>query len=144
MPSRDPYLVLGVGPGDSQATIKAAWRRLAREHHPDVVSADRATVERATRRMAEINAAYEELRTGRGRGPGAASPRFDQDASTAAGAGAAGGRDGDRARSSGPPPPPRTRPVTRRVDTSTTFRPRNATVSGGASILRGARTGPAA
>jgi curved DNA-binding protein CbpA len=139
VPSRDPYAVLGVDPGDSLLTIKAAWRRLARENHPDVVSADPATVDRATRRMAEINAAYAEVRAGRGRGPGPASPRFDREtAGAASGGGAAAG--GERRRGGGPPPPPRTRPVTGHVDTSTTFRPRNATVSGDGPILRGVRS----
>jgi curved DNA-binding protein CbpA len=145
VPSRDPHDVLGVEPGASAAAIKAAWRRLAREHHPDVASSDPAAVRRVTRRMAEINAAYETLRAGRGRGPGAASPRFDREAATgwagsdaAAGGGTTGGAGTRRA--SGPPPPPRSRPVTGRVDTSTTFRPRNTTVSGGPSVLRGIRT----
>jgi len=61
VPSRDPHDVLGVEPGASAAAIKAAWRRLAREHHPDVASSDPAAVRRATRRMAEINAAYADL-----------------------------------------------------------------------------------
>jgi hypothetical protein len=121
MVRRDPHLVLGVPPAASAATIKAAWRRLAREHHPDLATnpADRRA---ATRRMAEINAAYNELR-GAGRpvaGEGGRAP------------GAAGGRpaESDReARPSGPPPPPPTRPVTARLDTTDLFRPRNATTT---------------
>jgi len=138
VPSRDPHAVLGVAHDASQATIKAAWRRLAREHHPDLASGDPVALRRATRRMAEINAAYEALRTGRGRGPGAASPRFDAETAEAPGATGGAGRRGG-ARAGGPPPPPRTRPVTGRVDTSTTFRPRNSTISGGPTILRGVR-----
>src|SRR5687767_12195980 len=61
MPKRDPFEVLGVEPGASATTIKAAWRRLARSHHPDVSGGDSAASRTATRRMAEINAAYEEL-----------------------------------------------------------------------------------
>ncbi len=116
MPSRDPYIVLGVEPGASQATIKAAWRRLAREHHPDLAT-DEAARRRADRRMAEINAAYEAVREGpaRRRTAGAGRP----------GAGPSGG---GRGRPSGPPPPPPTRPVTGRVDTSGTVRPRNSTL----------------
>jgi hypothetical protein len=105
MAPRDPRAVLGVGPTASQAQIKAAWRRLAREHHPDLAG-DPATARRATRKMAEINAAYEALRSA---------------------AGPVGVRGGRGARPSGPPPPPRSRPVTARVDTSQTIRPRNAT-----------------
>src|SRR5919109_430186 len=62
VPRRDPHDVLGVPRDAGQATIKAAWRRLAREHHPDLTRDDPAAAERATRRMAEINRAYAELR----------------------------------------------------------------------------------
>jgi curved DNA-binding protein CbpA len=123
VPHRDPHAVLGVDPGASQATIKSAWRRLAREHHPDLAGADAAAARRATRRMAEINAAYETLRTpgasraaSATRRPGAGPPSTEASASPG------------RGRPSGPPPSPRTRPVTGRVDTSQTARPRNATV----------------
>jgi hypothetical protein len=103
---RDPHIVLGVPRGSTQAEIKAAWRRLAREHHPDLASSDPDAVISATRRMAEINDAYEALRRPAG--------------SVA--------ESGDGARRRGGPPPDRpTRPVTGRVDTTTTFRPRNAT-----------------
>jgi hypothetical protein len=98
--------VLGVARDASQATIKAAWRRLAREHHPDLAEADTAAAARATRRMAEINRAYEELRAG---GNGSAT--------------AGNGRH----RGPWPPPERPTRPVTGRVDTSATYRARNAT-----------------
>lgn len=55
----DPYEVLGVAPGADPATITAAYRRLVREHHPDIYVGDDAE-ERAARhqRMASINAAY--------------------------------------------------------------------------------------
>ncbi len=86
--------------------------------------------------MAEINAAYEQLRGG-ARSPGPASPRFDRDATPTDRAGRPGGATGKR--SGGPPPPPKSRPVTRRVDTSTTFRPRNSTITSGPAILRGVR-----
>jgi DnaJ-like protein/exodeoxyribonuclease X-like protein len=137
VPSRDPHQILGVAHDASAATIKAAWRRLAREHHPDVVGSDPTALRRATRQMAEINAAYEDLRSGR-RGPGAASPRFYRDTATTGAGGTGASTDGRRR--AGPPPPPRTRPVTGRVDTSTTFRPRNSTISSGPSILGGVRT----
>ena len=41
--------------------IKAAWRGLARQHHPDLTGDDPEIARRATRRMAEINAAYAAL-----------------------------------------------------------------------------------
>ena len=99
--------MLGVPRDAGQSTIKAAWRKLAREHHPDLATNDAAAAERATRRMAEINRAYAELRAGWGNGSAEES------------------RNGRR---SGPPPPKPTRPVTGRVDTTSTFRPRNQTM----------------
>ncbi len=69
MAQRDPHEVLGVDRDASQATVKAAWRRLAREHHPDLAG-DAAARRDATRRMAEINAAYQALRAGAGGRPG--------------------------------------------------------------------------
>ena len=101
----------------SPATIKAAWRRLAREHHPDLATESPAAAAAATRRMAEINRAYEQLRQ-----PTAAEGR----------AAAAAAR-----RSAWPPPERPTRPVTGRVDTSATFRPRNTTT--GPSPIRHGR-----
>jgi hypothetical protein len=103
---RDPHDVLGVTRGASQATIKAAWRRLARENHPDVVGSDPQAARQATRRMAEINQAYAQLRVG--------SP-------------AHGGSAGNGAVHRWPPRDKPARPVTGRVDTSATFRPRNTT-----------------
>jgi curved DNA-binding protein CbpA len=32
----DPYAVLGVPPGASKADIKAAFRKKAKAHHPDM------------------------------------------------------------------------------------------------------------
>jgi DnaJ domain/Exodeoxyribonuclease X-like C-terminal len=104
---RNPHDVLGVARDAGQATIKAAWRRLAREHHPDLTPNDPAASERATRRMAEINRAYAELRA------------------SWAGNGDADGAGNGRAQ--WPPKPRPTRPVTGRVDTTATFRPRNTT-----------------
>ncbi len=106
MPKREPHDVLGVSRNASQSTIKAAWRKLAREHHPDLTAGDPTAARLATRRMAEINQAYEQLRIG--------SP----------------GRDaaGPASTRGGPPRERPTRPVTGRVDTSATFRPRNATM----------------
>jgi curved DNA-binding protein CbpA len=53
---KDYYRVLRVGPTADDAAIKAAFRRLARRHHPDV-----ATDERAADRFREICEAYEVL-----------------------------------------------------------------------------------
>ncbi len=53
----NPYNVLGVSPGATDDEIKKAYRRLAKENHPDL-NPDRATAEK---RMAEINAAYDQI-----------------------------------------------------------------------------------
>ena len=115
--------MLGVEPGATPDEIKAAWRSLARRHHPDLTGDDPVSVARATRRMAEINAAYASLT--REGADGRASPpgRTARRRPSTAGADATGTRRG------GPPPPPPTRPVTARLDLSGTFRPRNQTIT---------------
>lgn len=57
MSGRDPYDVLGVATHADADTIAAAYRELARRHHPDVSSDPNAE-----RHMAEINAAWSVLR----------------------------------------------------------------------------------
>lgn len=119
MAKRDPHDVLGIEPGATATQIKAAWRKLARTHHPDLTGDDPAASQRATRRMAEINAAYAELTR-------------DGGATGARRRGAAGAPDdvppAGPARRGGPPKPKATRPVTGRVDMSQNVRPRNQTL----------------
>jgi curved DNA-binding protein CbpA len=55
-PFKDYYRVLRVRPTAGAAEIKAAFRRLASQHHPDV-----ATATRSSRRFPEIVEAYEVL-----------------------------------------------------------------------------------
>ena len=136
MPRRDPHLVLGVPATASATAIKAAWRRLARENHPDLSAGDAVASKAATRRMAEINAAYQEL-LGPGRngsaGKGGTTPGGAGSRGAWAGGASAGTADGapageTRNDSHRPPGPPRARtgrPVTARLDLSGTFRPRN-------------------
>jgi hypothetical protein len=126
MAHRDPHEVLGVERSASQATVKAAWRRLAREHHPDL-AADAAARRDATRRMAEINAAYQALRAGAGGRTSTSGTPGGRPAPTG-GPGAGPGAT-EAARPSGPPPPPPSRPVTARLDTTHLFRQRNATTT---------------
>ena len=54
---RDPYEVLGVPREASPATIKSAFRKLAKKLHPDANKSDPKTAAR----FSELNAAYEIL-----------------------------------------------------------------------------------
>ena len=126
MPKRDPHDILGVDPGASPTQIKAAWRRLARTHHPDLTGDDPAASRIATHRMAEINDAYAALTRDGGRlgvrwagGDGGATER---------GPAESGGRGTRTSQRGGPPKPKATRPVTARVDTTHNVRPRNQTL----------------
>jgi DnaJ like chaperone protein len=65
----DPYAVLKVARTAPMSEIKAAWRRLVREHHPDNLIAKGVPedyIALATQKMAEINAAYDRIRHERG------------------------------------------------------------------------------
>jgi len=70
-PDDAAYEVLGVNPCDDWADIRAAYRRLVRENHPDRLMArgvPQEMVEIANRRMAAINAAFEAIGKERGEG----------------------------------------------------------------------------
>lgn len=56
----DPYRVLGVAPSATKDEIKAAYRRLAKEHHPDLHGGSKT----AEDRFKEIQAAYAALKDG--------------------------------------------------------------------------------
>jgi hypothetical protein len=126
---RNPFVVLGLPLDATSDAIKAAWRRLARQHHPDVASGDPDVERRANRTMAEINAAYHELSD-------PARRRTHREAAARAahvdGFGAAGSH-ADHVYRSTPDRPewvprPSGRPVTARIDTSALLRPRNSTL----------------
>jgi DnaJ like chaperone protein len=61
---QDPYTVLGVSPEMSKADIRAAWRKLVRENHPDAMIArgvPEEALQLAQKRMADINRAWEDI-----------------------------------------------------------------------------------
>lgn len=58
MSNRDYYEIIGVSPDASADEIKRAYRRLAREHHPDANASD----PEAGERFKAINVAYETLK----------------------------------------------------------------------------------
>ena len=59
---RDPYAVLGIAPGADRDEIKAAYRRMAAQYHPDKVQhLGREFQELAEKRFREIQQAYDEL-----------------------------------------------------------------------------------
>lgn len=65
----DPYTMLGVRREQPNEDIRAAWRKLSRENHPDRLIADGLPpefVELANEKMAAINAAYDRIAKERG------------------------------------------------------------------------------
>jgi curved DNA-binding protein CbpA len=59
MAERDPYSVLGVGKGASDAEIKRSFRKKARQFHPDRNPNDAA----AEAKFKEVQAAYDKVGT---------------------------------------------------------------------------------
>ncbi len=55
-----PYEILGVSPGASEEEVTRAYRALAKKYHPDLNPGN----EEAARKMAEVNAAYEAIKSG--------------------------------------------------------------------------------
>jgi DnaJ like chaperone protein len=63
----DPWAVLGLTPDADERTVRARWRALVRETHPDAMIArglPEEAVKLATQRLARINAAYEAIVNG--------------------------------------------------------------------------------
>ncbi len=64
---RDPYEVLGVPRSATEEQIKDAYRRLAKQYHPDQY-ANSPLAENANRKMQEINEAYDAIMNGTAKG----------------------------------------------------------------------------
>ncbi|CUH81088.1 DnaJ-like protein DjlA [Tritonibacter multivorans] len=65
---KDPYDILGVDPAMPMDDIRAAFRQLVRNNHPDAMIArgvPSEAVQLAEKRMADINRAWEEISTAR-------------------------------------------------------------------------------
>jgi DnaJ like chaperone protein len=65
----DPYTLLGVHRENSDGQIKAAYRKLIKEHHPDRLVAQgmpKEVVELANEKLATINDAYDKIEKERG------------------------------------------------------------------------------
>ncbi len=61
----DAYKLLDVTAEDSMETIKKKYRKLVREHHPDIIKAQGKSddyIEEATEKVQQINAAYEMIK----------------------------------------------------------------------------------
>lgn len=55
---KDPYEVLGLDRSASDDDVKRAYRKLAKQYHPDLNPGD----EEAARKMQEVNAAYDQIK----------------------------------------------------------------------------------
>ena len=65
----DPYAVLGVPRNADETALRAAWKRLMRENHPDSLASRGVPAEfiaRASDKVARINAAWDRIKRDRG------------------------------------------------------------------------------
>ncbi len=61
----DPYAILGVARSASDETLRAAWKKLMRENHPDTLASRGVPPEfvaRASEKVARINAAWDRVK----------------------------------------------------------------------------------
>lgn len=74
--TEDPYKVLGVSPDASDEEIKKAYRRLAKQYHPDRNPGDKE----AAKKMQQINDAYDQIKnpgnTRQGQGYSGYGPQY--------------------------------------------------------------------
>ena len=67
--AHSPYVILGVDSSAPVSAIRARWKKLVRDNHPDIVMARGAPVEAAKlaeNRVADYNRAWDEIRVSRG------------------------------------------------------------------------------
>ena len=65
VPGLDAYAVLGLPPNATDAEVRAAWRKLMRENHPDALASrgvPKEFIDRATNKVAEINNAWDRIK----------------------------------------------------------------------------------
>lgn len=67
----DPYKVLGVSPDASDEEVKQAYRKLAKQYHPDNYT-NNPLAELAAEKMKEINTAYDDINRQRASGSSSA------------------------------------------------------------------------
>ena len=72
----NPYEVLGVKPGASQEEIKAAYRKLVKQYHPDQYG-DNPLKDLAQEKLTEINKAYDMIKNGGGSQNGSYSSSYN-------------------------------------------------------------------
>ena len=61
----DPYATLGLPANSSEEEVRATWRKLMRENHPDALLSRGVTPEfakRAADKVAEINNAWDRIK----------------------------------------------------------------------------------
>ncbi len=65
----EAYKILGASPSDDLSAIKKKYRALVKKHHPDIIQAqgaDEHYIQDATRKIQEINEAYEVIKKAKG------------------------------------------------------------------------------
>ena len=77
----NPYEVLGVKQGASQEEIKAAYRKLVKQYHPDQYG-DNPLKDLAQEKLTEVNKAYDMLKNGGGNSGGTYSSNFSSNSNS--------------------------------------------------------------
>ena len=73
----DPYQVLGITPSASDEEVKETYRKLSQQYHPDMQSGNSVMEDIANEKMADINAAYDEIMNQRRSNTGNANPYIE-------------------------------------------------------------------